>query len=277
MNWKIWFRRLGIVVLVAALFIGLLYALQERLIFHQPSLSPSDAQQVIDQNDHVEEVSFQSKDDERLHGWLLHPQQRESEDTQLLIYYGGNAEELSMQIPEMSAHLEDWSVLLVNYRGYGMSEGSPGEEVLYADALTIYDEIRDQLEGEITSTVLMGRSLGTGVATKVASEREVDGLVFVSAFDTFTEVARLQFPFLPVSWLLQHEFDSLSRINDTSAPLLAIAGDNDEIVPKERSRALLANYEGTVQFETLAERGHNDLHLDESFWPLIREFLDGEL
>ncbi|SDI60250.1 hypothetical protein SAMN04488123_103326 [Natribacillus halophilus] len=264
-------------VLVAALFIGLLYALQERLIFHQPSLSPSDAQQVIDQNDHVEEVSFQSKDDERLHGWLLHPQQRESEDTQLLIYYGGNAEELSMQIPEMSAHLEDWSVLLVNYRGYGMSEGSPGEEVLYADALTIYDEIRDQLEGEITSTVLMGRSLGTGVATKVASEREVDGLVFVSAFDTFTEVARLQFPFLPVSWLLQHEFDSLSRINDTSAPLLAIAGDNDEIVPKERSRALLANYEGTVQFETLAERGHNDLHLDESFWPLIREFLDGEL
>ncbi|WP_090396451.1 alpha/beta hydrolase [Natribacillus halophilus] len=277
MNWKKWLLRSGIVgIVVAALSIGLLYNFQERIIFQQPSMSHAEAEKVTDRYDHVKEITFQSEGGEWLHGWLLDPEKGESEAKRLLIFYGGNNGELSREIRKMSRYLQDWSVLLVNYRGYGMSEGSPGEEALYADALMIYDELQDQLEGEITSTFLMGRSLGTAVATKVASERQVDGLVLISPFDTLTEVARLHLPFLPVSWILRHHFDSQAHIGNTSVPLLVITGEDDQIVPAERSQALFADYKGPKQYEILTDRDHKNLHMDDRFWPAIQQFLDSE-
>ncbi|SES32649.1 alpha/beta hydrolase [Salipaludibacillus aurantiacus] len=260
-----------LLAIIGLLFI-LLYFFQARLIFFPQSITQHEAEQITGQYERAEEISFHADGGNQLHGWLLHPEQ-ETGKNRLLIYYGGNAEELSAQIPMMTERLDDWSVLLVNYRGYGKSEGRPEEENLYNDALLIYDVIQDEFDNGLDSTVLMGRSIGTGIATKVAAERHADGLVLVSPFDSLEEVASRHYSFLPVSLLLRFSFDSVSRINEISGPLLVITGDEDEIVPESHTEALLKDYTGSLQYEQLQGRGHNDLHLDPQFWKALREFL----
>ncbi len=260
---------------IVSIFIGILYFFQDRLIFYPQTVSESESERIADEHKRAEEVSFSTADGEQLHGWLLHPADADQKAAPLLIYYGGNAEELSSQIAPMSANLTDWSVLLVNYRGYGRSGGSPGEQALYNDAIMIFDEIHEQLgHTEISSTVLMGRSLGGSIATKVASERQVDGMVLISPFDTLTNVAKIHYPFLPVSWLLKYSFNSLESAPDISVPLLALAAKNDDIIPPERTKTLIANWDGPVQFELIENRHHNDIHMDSQFWNVITEFLE---
>ncbi|WP_280771489.1 alpha/beta hydrolase [Salipaludibacillus daqingensis] len=269
-NWILW---PAIILLFIGIMLSLLYAFQDRLIFYPQSISQTEVDRIARDYELSEELSFHGEDGKELHGWLVNAEQHGNETHRLLIYYGGNAEELSGQIPLMTDHLQDWSVLLVNYRGYGKSEGSPREESLYDDALLIFDQIQGRFDGGLDSLVLMGRSIGTGIATKVAAERDVNGLILISPFDSLTEVARHHYPFLPISTLLRYSFNSAERINDISAPVMVMAGDEDRIIPEKRTRALLEKKTGSVQYELMNGRGHNDIHIDPHFWTSIRDFL----
>jgi len=104
-----------------------------------------------------------------------------------------------------------WSLALVNYRGYGASEGSPSERALFADALLVLDALRERPDVDPARVALVGRSLGSGVATYVAANRPVAGVALVSPYDSVTALARRQFPWLPIELLLRHPFDSRSR------------------------------------------------------------------
>lgn len=275
-SWQ--FRPLWIVIplLVAGVLLGLLYVFQDRLIFYPQSITEDEAEAVVERYDHVSEVSYQVDDDKHVHGWLLNPQTENGESEGLLIYYGGNAEELSAQIPEMSAELPSWSVLLVNYRGYGRSDGEPSEEELYDDALMIFDDMQRQMEPPPQRTVLMGRSIGTGIATKVAAERPVDGAVLISPFDSLKEVGRHHYPFLPIGALMRYSFASAERINDTGAPILTISGGDDSIIPNERTRKLVEQIRLPNRHEEIPARGHNDIHHDPKFWETIHDFLESK-
>lgn len=270
--WNKWIIGTGVIVLIILGLLLLLYLFQDRLIFFPQSMTEEEADRITEDYEHAEEVSFEMEDGTQLYGWLVHPESSQQESEGLLIYYGGNAEELSGQIPYMSQHLPDWTVLLVNYRGYGRSEGSPAEEVLYRDASAVYDEIHEQLEAP--STVLMGRSIGTAVAIHTAAEREADKVILISPFDSMEEVAGTHYPFLPVSQLLRYPFDSTEKINQIDAPLLAIAGDNDQVIPQERTDTLLAQRKGEYRYEVMENMGHNDVHLAPDFWNSIHEFLE---
>ncbi|SDN86843.1 alpha/beta hydrolase [Alkalicoccus daliensis] len=268
-----WITGAGIAGLLAIFLLGLLYFFQERLIFYPQTMTEEEVQRVADSYPNAEEISFTAEDGTALHGWLVHASP-EAEVNRLLIYYGGNAEELSGQIPMMSEHLENWSVLLVNYRGYGASEGSLDEEKMYEDALLIHDEIQAQYP--IETLAVMGRSIGTAVAVNTAAERTADNVILVSPFDSFKEVAGHHYPFLPVSLLLRYTFPSEEKINDISAPLLVIAAEEDQVIPGERTRALLAQREGGAETVWIPNRGHNDMHVNTEFWDAIRAFLPEE-
>ena len=140
-----------------------------------------------------------------LRGWLLRAAGREP--APLLIYFGGNAEEASWVLSEL-AHIPGWSALVVNYRGYGQSEGAPSERALFADALALYDQAIKRLDIEPHRVVAMGRSLGTGVATYLASQRPIAAVILVSPYDSLVSIAQRAYPFLPVRLLLKHRFDS---------------------------------------------------------------------
>jgi uncharacterized protein len=217
----------------------------------------------------VEEIVFAIPDGPRVRGWLAAA--RGGGPAPLIVYYGGNAEDVTWQVFEPWP--EDWALALVNYRGYGASEGRPSERALCADAEVVLDALARRPDVDPTRIVLAGRSLGTGVATHVAGWRPVRGVVFISPYDSMVALARHHYPFLPVRWLLRHRFDSIARAPGIRAPLLSIAGERDAVVPPEHSRRLFDAWGGPKRWVVIPEANHDDLGRQRPFWEPIRAFL----
>src|SRR5262249_35639515 len=147
----------------------------------------------------------------------------------LVLYFGGNAEDVSWMLRRVAQQTPGAGWLLVDYRGYGASEGTPSEEALSADAIQWFDYARHQLDAQ--RIIVFGRSLGSGVAVQLAAARAVDGVILATPFDSLTNVARHHYPFLPVSLILKHPFDSLARAPYIDAPLLCLVAEHDQVVP----------------------------------------------
>ncbi len=256
--------------LVAAGVCLLVYLTQERLIFFPQRLDERTALGVQQSHPRAAAFELETEDGVWLRGWLVDGSTRRP--CPLVIYFGGNAEEVSWSVPEFS-RVPQWAALLVNYRGYGLSQGRPSETTLYRDALALYDHTTRLADIDARRVVAVGRSLGTGVATYLASQRPVAGVVLISPYDSLVQVARAAYPFLPVNLLLRHRFDSAARAPSIHAPLLALVAAQDEIVRPERSRQLMRAWGGPAQLEVLDGVDHNTIHLHSSYWRLIAAFL----
>ena len=245
---------------------ALLYLVQERLIFLPRSL-PENARNALRILPGVGEIEARATDGTRLHGWLRHGAE-EAARPGLVIYFGGNAEEVSGQVLD-AAPLAPWSLAAFNYRGYGLSEGRPGEAALVA-----YDRLTAREDVDPERIVVFGRSLGGGATVPLAAARPVRGVVLVSPFDSLKSVGRRHYPFVPVSLLLRHPFDSLARAPSLETPLLVLAGERDRIVPSTHSKRLFDAWRGPKRWALLPGADHNGIHLHPGYWPAIREFLD---
>lgn len=256
-----------------AVYVGLcavLYLLQERLIFLRVPLAESDRQAVA-LLPGTEEIRIAAADGTRLHGWL-HRAAGDAGAGGLVIYFGGNAEEVSGLLHD-AERFAPWSFAAFNYRGYGLSEGRPSEASLIADARVIYDWFT-KLDGiDPDRIVVFGRSLGSGVAVQLAASRPVFGVVLVSPFDSLRSVASRQYPFVPVSLLLKHPFDSLAHAPEIRSPVLIVASESDRIVPADLSQRLHDAWAGPKRWVSIPDAGHNDLHARPGYWRAIREFL----
>jgi pimeloyl-ACP methyl ester carboxylesterase len=254
-------------LVVAAVALGIPAAawwLQERLIFFpQPLAStrhlPPAAQPLEIVADGV-----------RLRGWIV---PAAAAPAPVLLYFGGNAEEVSWTLADVQWPRE-WTRVAINYRGYGASEGAPGEAALVADARSIYDAVARRPDVDASRIVVVGRSLGTGVAVALAAAREVAGVALISPFDSLAAIGRTHYPMLPVSLLLRHRFDSLAHAPAIDAPLLAIVGSRDTIVPPQRSRALYDAWHGPKRWVAIERADHNDVSMHAPFWQAMRSFLD---
>ena len=256
-----------------AIYIGLcggLYLLQEQLIFLTRPLADAD-RYAVGVLPGATEVEVKAHDGTRLHGWLRHTA-GETPSQGLVIYFGGNAEEVSGQMHD-APMLAPWSVAAFNYRGYGLSEGRPGEAALVADAIAIHDRLAARDDVDPNRIVVLGRSLGSGVAVQLAASRPVRAVVLVSPFDSLRSIARKQYPFVPVSLLLEHPFDSLARAPGIEAPLLVLAGGRDRLIPPAFSQRLHDAWAGPKRWTLIPEADHNDVDTGPGYWPPIREFL----
>ena len=263
---------LPLLLIAGAAYLGicaLLYLLQDRLVFY-PQPLPESVERVVDALPDTIELEIEAPDGARLRGWLRH--QNAAPAGGVVIYFGGNAEEVSGQILD-AAELAPWSVAAFNYRGYGRSEGDPSEAALVSDALLIYDRLTAREDIDEESIVVLGRSLGSGVAVPLAAHRSVRGLILVSPFDSLKSIARKTYPFVPVEPLLRHPFDSLALASRIDAPLLVLAGDRDNLIPAAHSRRLTDAWGGAHRFELLPGAGHNDIHASPRYWQAMREFL----
>lgn len=187
-----------------------------------------------------------------------------------IVYFGGNAEDVSGNLAAFTAAFPGHALYLVNYRGYGGSSGSPSEAGLLADATVVYDHLR-QRHAEIS---VIGRSLGSGVAVHLAGAREVHRLVLVTPFDSLVNVARAHFRYLPVGLLMRERYDSASRVPAVRAPTLVLIAGSDEIIPRARSEALVAAFPASqVSVGVLAGSSHNDLGPESQYLERIGKFL----
>ena len=249
---------------------ALLYVLQERLIF-LPRALPESTRSALRALPGVTEIEVRAGDGTRLHGWLRHAIGEEGRRG-LVIYFGGNAEEVSGQVFEADA-FAPWSLAAFNYRGYGLSEGRPGEAALVADALVVHDWLAAREDIDPDRIVVFGRSLGSGVAVPLAAARPVRGVVLVSPFDSLKSVGQRHYAFVPVSLMLRHPFDSLALAPAIDTPLVALAGGRDRIVPSPHSRRLHDAWRGPKRWVLLPGANHNGIHLHPGYLPAIRDFL----
>ena len=237
----------------------LMYLAQDSLIFHPQPLQES--RRAALRSPAIESLFIHGEDGTRLHAWHVkgHP---------LIIYFGGNAEEVSWMLDDARRRVPGVGWLLVDYRGYGSSQGSPSEKALVADAIRWYDHFKGE------PIYLFGRSLGSGVAVQLAAQRPVAGLVLVTPFDSLVEVAKHHYPYLPVRLMLRHPFESVERAPKLTVPLLCLAAERDNVIPAEHARRLYEAWGGPKKWVLLDGAGHNSTDGAAAFWPSIAAFLE---
>jgi len=268
---------ISVVKIAAAVAVGLplvVYLAQDSLIFYRQPLADARRADIARRFPAASEVTIDSQGT-RLHGWLVAPQG--ATRAPVVVYFGGNAEEVSYMLEAVGDPVRGdtpgvtW--LLVNYRGYGASEGSPSQSALVADALVLYDFAAKLPAIDPERIFVFGRSLGSGVAVQLAAQRPVRGVILVTPFDSLAAVAKRYYWYLPVDWMLKHRFDSIALAPQLKQPLLCLVAERDDVIPPEHAERLFAAWGGPKRKVLLGAAGHNNTDGAAGFWPAVRELL----
>ena len=217
----------------------------------------------------VEDLRLMTVDGETLVAWYVpakdgHP---------LILYFHGNGGALVDRIPRFRAlAASGYGFLAIAYRGYGGSTGSPTQKGLMEDGETAYLEARARgYDGD--RIVLMGESLGTGVAIALAATREAAALVLDSPYSSAVEVAATHYAIFPVNWLMFDRFRSDLAIGEVHIPILVVHGDEDDVIPISLARRLFELANEPKTFMLVSGGKHLVLGLAEVF-PRVREWID---
>ena len=218
-----------------------------------------------------EDVHFTSADGTKLHGWYVeHPQARAA-----ILYCHGNGEHVAYNADLLQMLRDEFrvSVFAFDYRGYGRSEGTPFETGILEDAEAAQAWLARRTGLAQGDLVLMGRSIGGGVAVHLAAKNGARGLILESTFSSLPEAAARQFPWLPVGWLMKNRYDSMTKIAGYRGPLLLSHGESDTLIPMELSRKLFDAAGGEKEFYCVSGGDHNCLQPAE-YYQRLDEFLD---
>ncbi|MEM6719671.1 MAG: alpha/beta fold hydrolase [Bacteroidota bacterium] len=261
-------KRIGIGLIALYLFlICMLAAFQEKIIFRSETL-PLD--HVFTSSIPFEELYLKASDDAIIHG--LHYKQEAPKG--VLVYYHGNARTLEYwgKWAENLSVKYNYDVVIMDYRGYGKSQGKRSHSQMLADALLFYDYAKTKFsEEEIT---IFGRSLGGAFATHTATHRNAKQLLLESTFTSVIDIGKRQFWFLPLKWLLRYPFQNIENIQKISMPTYIIHGTKDAVVPYEHGQKLYhKSGSSTKKFYTIPNGEHNDLIAYPSYFEALDEIL----
>ncbi len=196
---------------------------------------------------------------------------RAEEERVVLVYFGGNAEPVAANAGAMLA-LREVTAYLIDYRGYGDSEGTPSEGALRGDALAHFDWIRKQHPKR--RIAIMGRSLGTAMALHVAARRELDGLILISPFASLRDVARFHYPWLPVRSLMRHPFETRGDAQRVGVDALILVAESDSVIPRSATEALVRELPRGPEIHVFPGRDHNDVMANAAEWALVENYLE---
>jgi uncharacterized protein len=203
-----------------------------------------------------EELTMETEDGERLHGWWI--RSRRASLGHVLLCHGnaGNVGDRVLHARQLAA--AGFDLLLFDYRGYGRSSGAPSEEGTYRDARAARAALLERPGVDAARVLYLGESLGGAVAAALAVESPPTGLILQSTFTGVREMAREHYPFIPRA-LVPDAYPTLRRVRDLRAPLLVLHGGRDEIVPPSHGRALYEAAPQPKRIRVLPGVGHNDL------------------
>ncbi|MCE9551896.1 MAG: alpha/beta hydrolase [Planctomycetes bacterium] len=222
-------------------------------IVYQPARYPSG--NWSPENLKFEDVFLEAADGTRLHGWFC---PNESARAVVLVLHG-NAGNLSHRQERMRLLQQRLGVtaMIFDYRGYGRSEGLPTEAGVLDDARAARRWLAKKTDIEEWQVVLMGESLGGGVAVDLAAQDGAAGLVLESTFTSLPDVAARQLPYTLAPYLMRNQFQSLEKIGNYRGPLLMAHGDQDSLVPLEQAHRLFAAAHEPKRLMTIPDAGHN--------------------
>lgn len=220
-----------------------------------------------------EDAAIRTDDDVELHGWWVPASRPET-----LLWMHGNAGNISHRLDQLRLlhDLVGANVLMLDYRGYGRSRGSPSEGGLYADARAALRYLLGRPDVARDRIVYFGQSLGSAVALNLAAETPPRGLVLETPFTSIRAMARTIVP-AALAFAVPNGFDNLTKVRNVHCPVLFIHGDRDEIVPYEQGRELFTAAAPPKALYTVRGASHNDVYVvgGETYFRRIREFIDG--
>lgn len=249
----LWLLKFLVVFYLTSL--AILYVFQRELLFRPwgsevpPTEAGLPATQVL---------TLTAEDGTALRAWYQPPATPEG---RVVIFFHGNGGRLASYARVMKPMAaQGLGFLAVTYRGYPGSEGSPSEEGLYEDARAALRYADEVLKIPSHRRILMGLSLGTGVATQMATESDASLLVLVAPYTSIREVAGGVYWYVPVRYLLRDTFDSLARAaHIRSMPVLIFHGEEDKLIPFAQGQRIFAEFPGEKKFFPLKKQGHNDM------------------
>jgi fermentation-respiration switch protein FrsA (DUF1100 family) len=255
---------LVVIVLGYGVLLALMAVFQRKLMYFPDPRRYDPARAGLPQ---AEEVRLASSDGEKLLAWHVPPRG----DRSVVIYFQGNAGALDLRVGRFTWLIEDGTGLVaLCYRGYGGSTGKPSEAGFIRDAVAAYDFAVARYQP--SRIVLWGESLGTAVAIALAATHEIGGLILDAPFTSAADVGAAAYPFAPVRWLIKDRFHSHERITKVRAPILALHGERDRVIPihfAERLFSLAPEPKRMVRFPYGA---HVDLD-DHGAADEVRKFL----
>ena len=245
-----WFITLAAVYLV---FIASMGLMQKRLMYFPDSSRFVPSEWALDE---LKPLHVISDDGLETTSWYR-PAQKHDKFT--IIFFQGNAGHLGYRNYKVRPWLDaGYGVLMVGYRGFS-NPGSPSEAGLYNDAKAAIEALKKQGLSE-KSFILYGESMGTGVATQMATEFDASALILESPYTSVPDVGADRYPMVPVHWLLRDKYDSLSKIKDVHMPLLLLHGEEDDVVPTKFGKQLFAAANEPKQAEYVPGAGHNNVY-----------------
>lgn len=244
-------RALLVLAGLYALALVLLYVFQ-RKFFYTPDPSPHTAAELGLPG--VRDVVIDTRDGEKLRALYLPPA---SPGRLAVLYLHGSRGHLPSRAHRVKLlGKEGNGVLLVSYRGYSGSTGSPTQDGLLEDARASYDWLAREAKG--SKIVVYGESLGTGIAVKIAGERQVAGVVLDAPYTTVAEAVKHMLPWFPIIAMMKDQYPTVAWIRDMHAPLLILHGDDDDRVPLDESKRVFDLATGPKRFVAIPGADHGD-------------------
>lgn len=251
------YRRTGGWILTLALayavFIGALALMQKHLMYFPDSARFIPQEWALKE---LEPLEVTTEDGLQITSWY---RPATSVDKLTIVFFQGNFKHLGYRNYKVRPWLDaGYGVLMVGYRGFG-NPGSPSEEGLYMDAQAAIDAIHKKGVAE-NGMVFYGESMGTGVATQMATEYAAAALILESPYTSVPDVGADRYPLVPVHWLLHDTYDSLSKIKNVHIPLLLLHGELDQVVPVKFGKEMFAAANEPKQAIYVPDAGHNNVY-----------------
>ncbi|MFP4071429.1 MAG: alpha/beta hydrolase [Desulfovibrionales bacterium] len=255
---------LGFAAGMYLLYLGLLFFLQDHIIFPRYLIPSPDGKPPPQVEQLWIPTSFG-----RVEAWYMPPEQEAATPVPVVIFAHGNGERIDFWPEELRPfNTMGYGVFLVEYPGYGRSDGSPSEKTIKETFLAGYDLLISRPEVDTDRILLFGRSLGSGAVCGLAESRPSQAMMLISSFTSVTSMAA---QYLVPSFVLKTRFNNLDVVKGYEHPLLIMHGRDDDVIPFSHGKRLHQTAPNS-RFVPLDCR-HNDCDLDFRFWNEVQTFL----
>ena len=265
-NFGVYFLQFILTILVIYfLVLVFLYFYQRNLLYHPNENNYSGDKISVD----IEKVKIQTSDNIELLGWY---HEKNLKDYKTLVYFHGNAGSLENRIHKLN-HFQDMNInfLIIAWRGFNGNKGKPSERGLYVDGKSAIDWLKKKGVDE-KNLILYGESLGTGVATHLAQNKNYAGVILETPFTSMVDAAKNFYPYIPINLLLKDKFENFKKVKNINIPILVMHGEIDQIVPFSMGKKIyeIAN---NPKYSYFTKYDNHMMEYDEKLVLALKSFL----
>ena len=268
-----------ILIMIVKVIGGALIAMSFMLYFFQGKFVYCPGKKIIgtpaDIGIKYEEVFIESAGGVKLWGWYV----PSTPGGYTVLFCHGNAGNISNRLRTLKImHELGYNFFIIDYQGYGKSEGTPTEEGTYADVRAAYDYLINEKKCPKDKIIIQARSLGAGIATKIVAEKSPPVYILESTFTSVTDLAKKIYPYLPVDLLTRIKYPTIENLKNITCPIFFTHSPDDEVIPFSHGKKLFESYDGKKTFFQLSG-GHNEgiKECEKEYIAALKSFLDEHL